>query len=79
MSENNIKNDFLFKRMRSMISEKRTNDDDFIQYDIEQQKVIHIDFQHIEFNRERSKTRRKEVEFKVFEEINEIIEEHIKL
>lgn len=53
MNENNIQSDVLFKRMRSLVSEKRTNN--IVQYDIQQQKVIYIDFQHTDFNRERSK------------------------
>lgn len=53
MNENNIQSDVLFKRMRSLVSEKRTNN--IVQYDVQQQKVIYIDFQHTDFNRERSK------------------------
>lgn len=53
MHENNLTDGNLFKRMRSMISEKRTNP--FVQFDVEQQKILHVDFKHEVFIRERSK------------------------
>ena len=53
MNENNIQSDVLFKRMRSLVSEKKTNN--IVQYDVQQQKVVYIDFQHTDFIRERSK------------------------
>ncbi len=53
MHEHNITDGNLFKRMRSMISEKRTNP--FVQFDVEQQKIISVDFKHEVFIRERSK------------------------
>lgn len=53
MHEHNLTDGNLFKRMRSMVSEKRTNA--FVQFDVEEQKVIHVDFKHEVFIRERSK------------------------
>ena len=53
MHENNLTDGNLFKRMRSMISEKRTNV--FVQFDVEQQKILYVDFKHEVFIRERSK------------------------
>lgn len=53
MHEHNLTDGNLFKRMRSMVSEKRTNA--FVQFDVEEQKIIHVDFKHEIFIRERSK------------------------
>jgi hypothetical protein len=53
MHENNLTDGNLFKRMRSMVSEKRTNP--FVRFDTEQQKILHVDFKHEVFIRERSK------------------------
>jgi hypothetical protein len=53
MHENNLTDGNLFKRMRSMVSEKRTNP--FVQFDVDEQKIIHVDFKHEVFIRERSK------------------------
>jgi hypothetical protein len=53
MHENDITDGALFKRMKSMISEKRTNP--FVFFDAELQKIVNIDFKHEVFIRERSK------------------------
>jgi major membrane immunogen (membrane-anchored lipoprotein) len=53
MHENNLTDGNLFKRMRSMVSEKRTNP--FVQFNVDEQKIIHVDFKHEVFIRERSK------------------------
>ena len=53
MHDNNITDGQLFKRMKSMISEKRT--DPFVLFDIETQKIMSVDFKHEVFIRERSK------------------------
>ena len=53
MHENNLTDGNLFKRMRSMVSEKRTNP--FVEFNVDEQKIIHVDFKHEVFIRERSK------------------------
>lgn len=60
MHENEITDGNLFKRMRSMISEKRT--DAFITYDVTSQKVTDVDFKHEVFIRERSKKKKLQVQ-----------------
>lgn len=60
MHENEITNGDLFKRMKSMISEKRT--DPFVTYNIVDQKVENIDFKHEIFIRERSKKKKLQVQ-----------------
>ena len=60
MHENEITDGNLFKRMKSMISEKRT--DVFITYDVTTQKVTHVDFKHEVFIRERSKKKKLQVQ-----------------
>ncbi len=56
MHENEITDGNLFKRMKSMISEKRT--DAFVTYDVASQKVTNVDFKHEVFIRERSKKKK---------------------
>ena len=68
MHENNITDGNLFKRMKSMISEKRT--DAFVSYDVGTQKITHVDFKHEVFIRERSKKRKLQVQ------LAQAIEEH---
>jgi hypothetical protein len=53
MHENNLTDGNVFKRMRSMVSEKRTSP--FVQFNVDEQKIIHVDFKHEVFIRERSK------------------------
>ena len=53
MHENKLTDGSLFKRMRSMVSEKRTNT--FVHFDVEQQTILNVDFKHEVFIRERSK------------------------
>lgn len=53
MHEHDLTDGNLFKRMRSMVSEKRTNA--FVEFNVEEQKIIHVDFKHEVFIRERSK------------------------
>jgi hypothetical protein len=53
MHENNLTDGNLFKRMRSMVSEKRTSP--FVQFNVDEQKITHVDFKHEVFIRERSK------------------------
>jgi len=53
MHEKDLTDGNLFKRMRSMVSEKRTNP--FVQFNVDEQKIIHVDFKHEVFIRERSK------------------------
>lgn len=60
MHENEITNGDLFKRMKSMISEKRT--DPFVTYNIVEQRVEHVDFKHEVFIRERSKKKKLQVQ-----------------
>lgn len=60
MHENNITDGNLFKRMRSMISEKRT--DVFVSYDVSLQKITNVDFKHEVFIRERSKKKKLQVQ-----------------
>jgi hypothetical protein len=60
MHENEITNGDLFKRMKSMISEKRT--DPFVTYNIVDQKVENVDFKHEVFIRERSKKKKLQVQ-----------------
>jgi hypothetical protein len=57
MHENNIQNGEYFKRMRSLISEKRTQG--VITYDAENNKVLCVDFKHENFVRERSKKKKQ--------------------
>ena len=60
MHENEITDGNLFKRMKSMISEKRT--EAFVTYSIAEQKVTHVDFKHEVFIRERSKKKKLQVQ-----------------
>lgn len=60
MHDNEITDGLLFKRMKSMISEKRT--DAFVTYDVATQKVINVDFKHEVFIRERSKKKKLQVQ-----------------
>lgn len=60
MHENEITDGNLFKRMKSMISEKRT--EPFVTYNIAEQKVTHVDFKHEVFIRERSKKKKLQVQ-----------------
>ena len=60
MHENEITDGNLFKRMKSMISEKRT--DAFVTYDVANQKVTNVDFKHEVFIRERSKKKKLQVQ-----------------
>lgn len=60
MHEHDITNGDLFKRMKSMISEKRT--DPFVTYNIADQKVENVDFKHEVFIRERSKKKKLQVQ-----------------
>jgi DNA polymerase elongation subunit (family B) len=60
MHENKITEGDLFKRMKSMISEKRT--DVFVTYDIATQQVTNVDFKHEVFIRERSKKKKLQVQ-----------------
>lgn len=60
MHEHNLTDGNLFKKMKSMISEKRT--DAFVTYDINLQKITNVDFKHEVFIRERSKRRRLQVQ-----------------
>jgi hypothetical protein len=60
MHENNITDGNLFKKMKSLISEKRT--DAFVTYDVLLQKVTHVDFKHEHFIRERSKKKKYQVQ-----------------
>lgn len=57
MHENNIQNGDYFKRMRSLISEKRTLG--VITYDATNKKVTDVDFKHENFVRERSKKKKQ--------------------
>lgn len=57
MHENNIQNGDYFKRMKSLISEKRTQG--VITYDAENKKVVGVDFKHENFIRERSKKKKQ--------------------
>lgn len=66
MHENEITDGNLFKRMKSMISEKRT--DPFVTYSIAEQKVTHVDFKHEVFIRERSKKKKLQVQLAQAEE-----------
>lgn len=60
MHEQNLTDGNLFKKMKSMISEKRT--DAFVTYDINLQKITNVDFKHEVFIRERSKKKRLQVQ-----------------
>lgn len=60
MHENEITDGNLFKRMKSMISEKRT--EPFVSYSITEQKVTNIDFKHEVFIKERSKKKKLQVQ-----------------
>jgi hypothetical protein len=60
MHENEITDGNLFKRMKSMISEKRT--EPFVTYNIAEQKVTNVDFKHEVFIRERSKKKKLQVQ-----------------
>ncbi len=57
MHENNIQNGDYFKRMKSLISEKRTSG--VITYDETNKKVVGVDFKHENFIRERSKKKKQ--------------------
>lgn len=56
MHENSITDGKLFKKMRSLISERRT--DPFVSYDVPTQKITNVDFKHENFIRERSKKKK---------------------
>jgi hypothetical protein len=56
MHEKEITDGNLFKRMKSLISEKKT--DAFVTYSITEQKVTDVDFKHEVFIRERSKKKK---------------------
>ncbi len=60
MHENKITNGDLFKRMKSMISEKRT--EPFVTYNVAEQKIENVDFKHEVFIRERSKKKKLQVQ-----------------
>lgn len=60
MHDNKLTDGNLFKRMKSMISEKKTNA--FVTYDVNNQKVVHVDFKHEVFIRERSKKKKLQVQ-----------------
>lgn len=60
MHENKITDGNLFKRMKSMISEKRT--EPFVTYNVAEQKITHVDFKHEVFIRERSKKKKLQVQ-----------------
>lgn len=60
MHETDNTNGDLFKRMKSMISEKKT--DPFVTYSIIEQKVEHVDFKHEVFIKERSKKKKLQVQ-----------------
>lgn len=62
MHEHEITDGNLFKKMKSMISEKRT--DAFVTYDVASQKISDIDFKHEVFIRERSKKKKLQVQLK---------------
>lgn len=66
MHENNFTDGNLFKRMKSMISEKRT--EPFVTYNVNEQKVTHVDFKHEVFIRERSKKKKLKVQLEQAEE-----------
>lgn len=72
MHENEITDGNLFKRMKSMISEKRT--EPFVTYNIVEQKITHVDFKHEVFIRERSKKKKLQVQLAQSQE-----EEKVKL
>lgn len=57
MHENNIQNGDYFKRMKSLISEKRTAG--VVEYDSNNKKVVKVDFKHENFVRERSKKKKQ--------------------
>jgi len=60
MHENKITNGDLFKRMKSMISEKRT--EPFVTYNVAEQRIENVDFKHEVFIRERSKKKKLQVQ-----------------
>lgn len=60
MHDNKITDGNLFKRMKSMISEKRT--DAFVTYDVASQTITNVDFKHEVFIRERSKKKKLQVQ-----------------
>jgi hypothetical protein len=60
MHTNNITDGNLFKRMKSLISEKKT--DAFVIYDVGQQEITNVDFKHEIFIRERSKKNKLKVQ-----------------
>jgi hypothetical protein len=60
MHKNEITSGELFKKMKSMISEKRT--DAFITYDVIAQEITDVDFKHEVFIRERSKKKKLQVQ-----------------
>jgi hypothetical protein len=70
MHDNNLTDGNLFKRMKSMISEKKTND--FVTYDVNNQKVVHVDFKHEIFIRERSKKKKLQVQLAQSKEEDEV-------
>lgn len=70
MHQHNLTDGNLFKRMRSMVSEKRTNA--FVEFDIESQQIINVDFKHEVFIRERSKKGKLRVQLLHANEENKI-------
>jgi hypothetical protein len=71
MHENGLTDGRLFKKMRSMISEKRT--ETFVEYDVTSQKITNVDFKNEVFIRERSKKKKLQVQL-----ANAVEEEDIK-
>ena len=65
MHANNIQNGDYFKRMKSLVSEKKTVG--VVTYDAINKTITHVDFKHENFVRERSKKKKqKQIFFKVF-------------
>lgn len=57
MHNNNIQNGDYFKKMRSLISEKRTTG--VVTYDAQNKTIVNVDFKHENFVRERSKKKKQ--------------------
>jgi hypothetical protein len=72
MHENEITDGNHFKRMKSMISEKRT--EPFVTYNVNEQKVTNVDFKHEVFIRERSKKKKLLVQLAQADEEHKIKE-----
>jgi aryl-alcohol dehydrogenase-like predicted oxidoreductase len=80
MHEHNIQNGDYFKRMKSLVSEKRTIG--VITYDPFNKKVIAVDFKHENFIRERSKKKKLQqaiasAKAELPEEEFEVVEEEV--